>query len=83
MALDWTAASAQGGTAAQRAGMTVPFSAQADGHRPKARRRTIFQRLLSVWQVPDATPAQRRDAPAKVEQFHVESMKAPVDPRVG
>lgn len=82
MALDWNSAASQGGTAAQGVGVTVPFSAQADGYVPKPRKLNWFERIVSVLRVPDSGVLRQPPSIEGGQPFHVERMKAPVDPNV-
>ena len=66
------------------AGVDIPFSAQARGWRVATEPRSLRQRILAVV-FPKRAPRQtfQRGLPDSVtHQFHVESMKAVVHPRV-
>lgn len=86
MPLDFRPATAGSRPPAPRAGLHVPFSAQADGWRavgPEPRSLTqriaallLRRRSQTVALVQYGTPDNG------TRQFHVESMKAPVHPRV-
>lgn len=69
------------GTSAQGIGLDAPFSAQEDGLHRRKQSRNWLSRLKGFFG--PATAVQEADTGAqKGRQFHIETMKARVDPRV-
>ena len=71
------------GSAGQRVGLDAPFSAEKPGPSVVSRRVNLFDRFKALMSLPkapiNAAPLSATRLPDR--QFHVETMKAAVDPR--